>query len=107
MSLHVLQNVQTCVCFGGEGPGRRGVGGSKLPPFNLDALTRSPHGSADFMLNLVTILVPFGALWLTLAPFWLTFGALWLTFGALGVTFVILATIFSLLGSPGLIFDFF
>ena len=41
----------------------------------------------DFMLNLVTILVPFGALWLTLAPFWLTFGALWLTFGALGVTF--------------------
>ena len=27
MSLHVLQNVQTCVCSGGKGPGRRGVGG--------------------------------------------------------------------------------
>ena len=43
------------------------------------------------MLKLVTILVPFGALWLSfgslLAHFWLTFGALWLIFGALLVDF--------------------
>ena len=58
----------------------------------------------SFMFNLVTILVPFGALWLPfgslLAHFWLTFGALWLTFGALGSLLAILSLDFIAFGPP-------
>ena len=46
MSLHVLQNVQTYVCYGGEGPRRRGQGEVNLPPQSLllQVLTRRTEG---------------------------------------------------------------
>ena len=49
--------------FGGEGPRAEGVGGGKPPP---NRWSDTPdRGSADFMLNLAHLGLPFGALWLT------------------------------------------
>ena len=64
-----------------ENSARRPMFATFLRPF------RDPAFYIDFMLNLVTILVAFGALWLPFGSLWLTFGPLWLTFGALGLTF--------------------
>ena len=43
----------------------------------------------DFMLNLVTILVPFGALWLTLGSLLAPFGSLLVPLGSLLLTLAI------------------
>ena len=59
----------------------------------------------DFMLNLVTILVPFGALWLPLGSLWLPFGSLLVPFGSLLMPFGSLLVPFgTLLLTPGLYF---
>ena len=52
MCLHVLQNVQKCVCSSGEGPRAEGGNGEGFPPL-IRALTR--RGSADFLYFLVPI----------------------------------------------------
>ena len=47
---------------------------------------RDPVFYVDFMLNLVTILVPFGALWLTLGSLLAPFGSLLVPLGSLLLT---------------------